>query len=63
MTTDRAAAYHAIGGVGEPPVLKEDLYERVQILRAWIHDVDWEALCRSHPPAKNWFNDVGEPSK
>ena len=33
--------------------------ERCTVLRSWIHQVDWDALCRAQPDAKNWFNSTG----
>ena len=61
MTIVRTASYQALGGIGEAPILKEELYDRVKMLRSWMHDTDWQALCRAHPPAIDWFDDVGEP--
>ena len=34
---------------------------RLQVVRSWMNDVDWDLLCRASPAAQAWFDDVGEP--
>lgn len=54
-------AYRALGGVGDPPADPKELRDRLQVLRSWIHEVDWQALVRAHPPAADWFDEDGLP--
>jgi hypothetical protein len=60
--TDINAAHRALGGVGDAPVTRDELVVRLQVLRSWIHQVDWDALVRAHPPAAKWFDEDGLPN-
>ena len=54
-------AYRALGGVGNAP---KSLHEQVKmwrercvVLKTWMPNADWDALCRAHPPAAKWFDE------
>lgn len=50
-------------GMGEDDgCLRDILLERecrLRILRQWVHQADWDALCRALPAAEDWFDEDG----
>ena len=60
--TDQSAAYVALGGISAP-VDKDariaGLKVRLEVMRAWIHQVDWDLLCQALPEARDWFDENG----
>ena len=51
-------------GMGESDGTSEEvtsLKTKLQIMRTWIHAVDWAALCRAKPECWDWFDDDGVP--